>query len=651
MRLLLIFLLFYLSLLDASQELFKKIESFTLENGMKVYMLDNNKSTLTKIYIRVHTGFQAENESTSGISHLLEHLIFRDTKIGDNDYVHIFKDHGGKHINAYTSTYTTDYFCTIENSKAQWLVQTYKTMLFDKNLSIELFKKEQNIVQTEIGKLKWYSTPFFKYQRLKEKLSPKGEYWHEQNFLFKEEDKRYVYHEQRNNPNFTLNDIMSHYNTYYYPANMELYIAGGFDKQEMKELIVNEYGSINKKGTQTLLEPRNAKLKPKVSNQYSFNTFSKNKAKIGFRYLDSDAKTSMILHAFMLYLKEKIGKEIRAKNGDIYAISTSSIKKHNGTIRYIYFDGLNDAFENNIQKVDKIIDDSIKNISYTDIQEALKLYKTDILTVENSAYEMIKILLNTNRLQSTYKISDKDSYDIFASITPNEFNSTVQKYYTSSNKIEKINREDYLFTKDTYLIFLALFILSVVFYFNIFYRFLPFSKRDYNPRDIIMQRHLSNSFIDFMVALLMLYLALFIFDWIEYFLGILLFGQGEYLTDSLDVPYVYLWLIGAFILKIAIFIGLYRVISYHIKLYITYEGVVLVSSKQNRIISKQEISSLDVVPFMQSSYRKRIGSFFRFYKPLLRLQLKNGEFFYLRSRNAKEALEDIKRRFRCHKEG
>jgi len=641
-------LLLSLSWLHASQALFDKVEFFTLQNGMKVYMLEHNQSSLTKLTIRVHTGFRSETKETSGISHLLEHLIFRDTKIGEDDYLHIIKKNGSKYINAYTSMYHTDYVCKIDNAKAEWIVETFQQMLFNKSLNEELFAKERNIVQTELGELTWYDTPYFIYKRLKEKISPKKESFLEQNFIFQEEEDLYDYYDQRNNPHFKLDDIMKHYNRYYYPANMELFIVGSFDQAKMKTLITQKFGAISKKGTDTIIEPQNAKLKKTPSDYYTFNVADKNKAYIGFRYLDKDPKESLILYAFMLYLKEKIQKEIRTKNANVYGIYTYQMSKHDAMIYYIYFDGLSRSFEDNIVQAHKIFDQSIQTIRDEDIQEALRLFKVDFLTIENDADDLMRVPMSIYLFGLQYKIFDQHLYDLFNSITPDEFRAVVHKYITPAHQVERIERTNYLFTKDIEIIEFILITLLVMVYFNIFYCFLPFCKRGYEPRHILMQRNISNIFIDFILAVVVVYVAKYLVDWMEYLLGILLFDKGAYLLTGLTVPYYYWWKITEFVLLIALFIGFYRIFNYHTKLYVTFDGLVLLSSKKRLIIPKEEIKAIEHITFKESRYPHRRGTFLKFWKPLLRIRLKSGKVLDLRSTHVERDQEDIAHRFKCY---
>ena len=51
---------------------------FQLENGLEVYLLSDEKAEKTKITIKVKVGSAVENAQSLGLSHLVEHVVFRD---------------------------------------------------------------------------------------------------------------------------------------------------------------------------------------------------------------------------------------------------------------------------------------------------------------------------------------------------------------------------------------------------------------------------------------------------------------------------------------------------------------------------------------------------------------------------------------------
>jgi predicted Zn-dependent peptidase len=79
---------------------FNKVEYFRLDNGADIYLLADKKSVNTTIAMKVKTGYAIEDEKTYGLSHLVEHIVFRDKDIPHRDYLDYFKENGATYVNA-----------------------------------------------------------------------------------------------------------------------------------------------------------------------------------------------------------------------------------------------------------------------------------------------------------------------------------------------------------------------------------------------------------------------------------------------------------------------------------------------------------------------------------------------------------------------
>lgn len=84
-----IILLIYLSSLRPAFPFFleERLKEFTLQNGIKVLLLERRQSPTLSLYIRFRVGAVDENIGMTGTAHLLEHLLFKGTKtLGTKDY-------------------------------------------------------------------------------------------------------------------------------------------------------------------------------------------------------------------------------------------------------------------------------------------------------------------------------------------------------------------------------------------------------------------------------------------------------------------------------------------------------------------------------------------------------------------------------------
>ncbi|MEI7671804.1 MAG: insulinase family protein, partial [Deltaproteobacteria bacterium] len=83
----LLFLFFLLPSPLFSYELAKKVQTFTLKNGLRLLILERHLSPTVSIYIRYRSGAVDEPDGKTGMAHLLEHMMFKGTKtIGTRNY-------------------------------------------------------------------------------------------------------------------------------------------------------------------------------------------------------------------------------------------------------------------------------------------------------------------------------------------------------------------------------------------------------------------------------------------------------------------------------------------------------------------------------------------------------------------------------------
>ncbi len=93
-----------------------KVEKYQLKNGMKVLLQESHKSPVVSIQVWVRTGSADESKGEEGISHFIEHLVFKGTqsfKVGE--IASMIEGSGGE-LNAYTSFDQTVFYVTISKN-------------------------------------------------------------------------------------------------------------------------------------------------------------------------------------------------------------------------------------------------------------------------------------------------------------------------------------------------------------------------------------------------------------------------------------------------------------------------------------------------------------------------------------------------------
>ena len=644
---------FILALLLASifANPYENIVNYKLENGLNVYLLPNKKSKNVQIELDVNVGMKAEDKRNAGISHLLEHLIFRDQRVKYKDYYDLIQDRGATYVNGYTSNYTTSYVTTIDSKNAYWITKTFYKMLFDKNITNEDLEVERKALQLEIGEPNWtdyLSFNFFKkFGEFINKVTPRNDYnLYKDDFKIdtkkdKEDYKRFdklVY--KTNNKKFTLNDILKHYKEYYYPANMTLKIVGNFDLNKMKETINTTFANAPKRDGKTILEPiyKDATLshKPFIKKEMP-GVLPKPRIALGYKYIDKDMREYMIIDSYFSYLADRLNRMLRNKEGDTYSIYGTSYTKHNAGLGYIDFYTHHNKFEHNLKTVkDLLTKESSGNISDEVVKKALENSKKYYTQTSNSTSNLMDIIDNVIFQKRYYKENYQNPYTIVNTITPKEFKDTIKKRFTKDNF--------YMFTQKDYFLFpyeaIIVLILSITLFILFSKKYLYKLKKE----DILFKRNLTNIFIMFLVFALSIIAAVIISEWVKYAI-IKLLNVDILKVQYFGTPLDYLYTILDFLLFMAIYILLFRYLFswLYTKLFVTKDSIILAGGKA-KIINLNDIDSLEVVPWSIDKIKDIYGLALLFFRKLLKITTKDGKVFYIRAKDAnrlKDELESV----------
>jgi predicted Zn-dependent peptidase len=631
----------FLTTLSASNP-YKNITTYTLPNGLKVYLYPDKNAKNTAIDVSVKVGLKAEDEKTSGISHLVEHIVFRDARIKDRDYLDLFEKEGASHVNGHTRYYTTNYETTINPDKSYWIVEQFAQMIFDKNVSDIDLEAERGALQVEIGAYTWADKYLPSVQKtfdfLKD-ISPEMPDFYKDEFGIDIEEeknrKRYplsIY--RKNNRKFTLKDVMKHYDDYYYPANMTLSVVGNFDLFKMKDTIQKSFGKFEKRDGKTVERKvyKVAKLNLKPYKEFIVG-FGRNRANIGTKFIADDPKKVIILQSYVEDLAKRLNKVFRNKNGESYGTYGSYTNYHDGAIASIKFNTEHSAFDKNIAYAkEQLTKEREGELSDNQIKEALENSKKSYDAKEHDSRTLMHMLFNYQEFKRIYKDS-KSPYDLLEEITPTEFKQTIHKAFAPANRYEFIARDYHFFPHEVVIFFAILFFISLYAVYRLFG-----TKME---NRILFERRLTSKFISFFVILFSIILATFMANWLYYFLSKIL-PISPLWANGYDTPFSYLIYFVDFLISLAV---LYFVIKkffkwFYIKLFVTNHTLVLTGAK-SKFISIADIRDLEVVPWSISKFAATHGISLLFWKPLLKVTSHQNDAIYLRTKNAEHLKDDL----------
>jgi len=204
------------------------MEVYTLDNKLQ-YLLEERKNTgVVAIQIWVRVGSWHEHEKIAGITHFIEHLIFKGTeKLKVNEMPSRIEALGGQ-VNAFTSYDNTVYHIVIPKNAFREGFELLADAVNNLAFPEEEIAKEKKVILEEIkmGEDDPQRKLFKELFSLSYSEIPYGRpiigYDHTVNGITKE-------------------DIVLYYKTHYVPENVVLVVVGDFQKQEAEELIKKHF--------------------------------------------------------------------------------------------------------------------------------------------------------------------------------------------------------------------------------------------------------------------------------------------------------------------------------------------------------------------------------------------------------------------------
>ena len=622
----------------------KNIAYFMLENGIQVYLLSDDKAETTKVRLSVAVGYDNETDETYGLTHLVEHLVFRDHRVPHSDYLDYIKEEGGTGVNGYTKRYETGYVATIEGNKSTWLVKTFAQMLFNKDVNDKDLRIEKKALQTEIGEFHWYYKPMYAFKHFVDFIVPPQDDFYQQEFsMAKAKELPDRYHAQENNRNFTLKQVMDRYKTYYYPANMKLVVVGKFDTASMRKTIQESFGIYSQKGTQSIHEPKyRGKLNGKPSLRF-YEGVPDNYAYIGTKYILDAYKKYLILDIYAINLAERLQQKMRNQSGKTYSVNDYSFAKGNAGVAAVSFDGLQESFSDNIVTAESMMVSDRKGLDEDVIKKALALYeKKNYLSVEHDSDTLMGLVETREYLREEYNMTKQSAYDVFQSITVKDFNELLSKVLVPENRYKYITRDYYFFPAEMFVLSGGMLLLFIALYFFFIRYDLKRKELSYTHRDIVFHRRITSRFMSFLLIVFTYFLASLLQGWSLYLFSKWMLGNPFYLR-TIDVPQSYIVTILISLLLMIFFFLIYRTVwHYWARMNVLNDKIVILG---NRVmgISKEQIGQLSVVLPKERKKGKTLGIMFRFWKPLLKMELKDSKHYYIRTSNAQHLKEDLEK--------
>lgn len=125
------------------------VHEYMLENGMKLIVKEDHRAPVVVSQVWYKVGSSYEHDGITGLSHVLEHMMFKGTsKHAAGEFSRIIAENGGSE-NAFTSRDHTAYFQQLEKSRLEVSFELEADRMRNLLLPREEFAKEIKVVMEE----------------------------------------------------------------------------------------------------------------------------------------------------------------------------------------------------------------------------------------------------------------------------------------------------------------------------------------------------------------------------------------------------------------------------------------------------------------------------------------------------------------------
>ena len=207
---------------------------YTLDNGLRLVVHEDNKAPIVAINVWYHVGSKNEKRGKTGFAHLFEHLMFNGTENYDDEYFKPFELVGATSMNGTTNFDRTNYFQNVPKTAldmALWMESERMGHLLGA-ITQEKLDEQRGVVQNE--KRQGDNQPYGKVlYSILAGIYPEG-HPYATSIIGSMEDLDAA----------SLEDVYEWFSTYYGPNNAVIVVAGDVVPEEVHKKVELYFGDI-----------------------------------------------------------------------------------------------------------------------------------------------------------------------------------------------------------------------------------------------------------------------------------------------------------------------------------------------------------------------------------------------------------------------
>ncbi|WP_244878607.1 M16 family metallopeptidase [Acinetobacter albensis] len=360
---------------ETRTELARTTFETTLKNGLKVIIREDHRSPMVMTQIWYGVGSSDESGNLLGISHILEHMMFKGTqKVPNDEFTRLSRMYGGS-INASTFTNYTNYYQLYPKTYFPLALELEADRMRNLLLRQQDFEPEVKVVMEE-RRLRTDDNPrSLAFERFKWIAYPTSHY------------RQPVIGHMKNLQNIQLKDVKKWYQDWYTPNNAVLIIVGDVDAENALRQVQKYFGDIPSR----TIPPRNDVLE--------FD-------RVGYRHME----LNLAVKVPNLYMAWNVRSLATAKNPqDAYALTI---------IKNVLDSGISSRLQDRLVRDKKVL--TALSVSYDPYNRGDSLFSVSALPADGiSLQEAEKAIQDEINILKTELIQPKEVERVTAKFVAN----------------------------------------------------------------------------------------------------------------------------------------------------------------------------------------------------------------------------------------
>ena len=394
------------------------VKKHKLENGLEVITIKKD-TQISSINIGVKVGALNESLNEKGISHYIEHMLFKGTENRTFQKLNDDLEALGGEYNAYTDFSQTVYSISCLEDELKSAIEILSDMLICSKFPEEEIEKERGVILAEIRSSK-DSVEDFSFKKINE-------------VAFKNSSLRYdVAGLDENVKSFTKKELYEYYKKYYIPNNSLITMVSSLSHEEAFEEISKHFSKWEPKERIELVvkDEKNRNIK-KVTTKENIELCT---IIYLFTFYDLDKNYELPLRILNHRLGESANsllfREVRENRGLAYDIYSHLDITQNVRTLYVYTavdeEDIDDA-ANAIEEIFKDIKFRNIIIGENDLNIMKKVHKTAVVSTLEDSVELCSYILSQS-------LEDEDIFEFLKDM--DRLNTiTADEIYEVANKV------------------------------------------------------------------------------------------------------------------------------------------------------------------------------------------------------------------------